>query len=127
MHTLFSIEECGRITAITFHEKPGFETVKAAMDQALEKGTCVLRLWDFSIGTQLSKQDILAIATRGRTMWPEPSRGAIIAQDDLSFGLMRMHDVYRERELQETRTFRTRNAGIEWLNACWQDMFGNDS
>ena len=44
-----------------------------------------------------------------------PSKVAVIAPDDLSFGLSRVYEVYREKDEIELKVFRTEQKGIEWL------------
>lgn len=114
--TKYSIEDVGGITVTTFFVKVDLEITKRAMDNALKNWACILRLWDFAFGVDYSQEDVVEIATKGKAMWPAPSKGAIVVPDDLSFGVMRMHDVYREKEQLETRTFRKRQEAMAWLN-----------
>lgn len=89
--------------------------LKKAMDDVLEKGACDLRLWEFKVGVAIDTSQIEEIAKYGEQIWPVPSRAAIVAPDDLSFGLARIHDVHRDQNKRETMVFRTVQEAIKWL------------
>jgi len=55
------------------------------------------------------------LAKYGKETWPVPSKSAIVAFDDLSYGIMRVHDVFRRQEQHETRVFRTEQEASAWL------------
>lgn len=115
MDKCYSIEKNNGITKICFFRKPKMSELKKAMDDVLEKGDCDLRLWEFKAGVVLDTSQIEEIAQYGEKIWPVPSRAAIVAADDLSFGLARIHDVYRDQNRRETMVFRTIQEAIKWL------------
>ena len=63
-------------------------------------------------------------AARARVLWPDAARVAYVAADPLSFGLLRMFEVFQEQsaafqEQEEfaTRVFRDQVAARAWLEA----------
>jgi hypothetical protein len=66
-------------------------------------------------GIDLSYEEIEKIAEYAKNILPVPSKGAIIVNDDFSFGLMRVHDVHREQEQHETRVYKSKRDAIKWL------------
>jgi hypothetical protein len=58
------------------------------------------------------------IAECGKMRFVRPNRAAFVVSDDLSFGLVRAFEVYREQKgLSTARVFRTRTAALEWLKS----------
>ena len=73
------------------------------------------RLW---IGTRFFKftaDEVRSVASQSRTLWPGAARVAFVAEDDLSFGLIRMFEVYREQENFQTKVFRDEPMARTWL------------
>lgn len=76
-----------------------------------------LRLWDLRHGANLSADDLKNVADIAKSEKFKPSKIAVVAPDDLAFGLARMHEVYREQKNQEYQVFRTEQAATKWLLA----------
>ncbi len=61
----------------------------------------------------LSEIEIQKIAEYGKLKFTSPARVAILAPADLTFGLSRMHEVYKEQAILEERIFRNENDVFE--------------
>mgnify|MGYP006300744487 CR=1 FL=1 len=113
----YSIESADRITIVRFIRKLELEDICKAIDDVAENYLSEFRLWDFSCGSNLSYTEIEQVAEYGKSKFLIPSKVAIIAQDDLTFGSARVHDVYRENGKIEERVFRTEKEAISWLKS----------
>lgn len=115
MDKCYSIEVIDGIAITRFFRKATMSEIIEAMNEVLENHLSPLRLWEFKAGADVDSNQIKDIARYGQKIWPVPSRAAIVASDNLSFGLARIHDAYRVQELHETRVFRTVEAALQWL------------
>lgn len=115
MEKNYSIEVVDRICVTRFSQKPTPSEIISALDDVSAIGEFQRRLWIFHDGVDLKTEEVKKIAKYGLVVWPVPSRAAIVAPDDLSFGLARMHGALREQEGLETRVFRTEQKAIAWL------------
>jgi hypothetical protein len=111
----YSIEVVDEICVVRFFQKPTPSEALSAIDDASDIGKFQRRLWIYQEGADLKTDEIQKIAKHCVEIWPLPSKVAIVASDTLTFGLARMHDVYREQEGVETRVFRTEQEAIGWL------------
>ena len=111
----YSIEVVDEICVVRFSQKPTLSEVLSAIGDASDIGKFQRRLWIYQEGADLKTDEIQKIAKHSVEIWPLPSKVAIVASDTLTFGLARMHDVYREQEGVETRVFRTEQEAIGWL------------
>lgn len=73
------------------------------------------RLWDLSRHLKLSNEDIRLVAEHGKKAWPGPARVALLATDDLSFGLLRVFEAFRSSDGYEIRVFRDEEKALAWL------------
>ncbi len=73
------------------------------------------RLWDLSKHLKLANEDIRLVAERGKRAWRGPARVALLATDDLSFGLLRVFEAFRSSDGYEIRVFRDEEAALAWL------------
>ncbi len=62
-----------------------------------------------------SANEMRAIAARARGHWPGQAQVAYVAAGELSYGLMRMFQVFREEEGYQSRVFRDEQDAEEWL------------
>jgi len=115
MKNIYSVELINGITVIRFNNKPETQDVIDASDEAAKVDKNGLRLWDFSKGLDVSANALEKIADHVKSIPFSPSKIAIFAPDDLTFGLARVHEVYRHQENQEYRAFRTEQEAIDWL------------
>ena len=117
MTKAYTIESTDGITIVRFIRKVVLEDICRAIDDVAENYLSDLRLWDFSCGSSLSFTEIRQVAIYGKSKFLIPSKVAIIAQDDLTFGLARAHDVYREDEIIKEMVFRNEKEAISWLKS----------
>ena len=74
------------------------------------------RIWDVRETTlALSAEDLRQLASRSSRADSGDSRVALLANDDLTFGLSRMYSVFRENENVRVRVFRTLEGAKAWF------------
>ena len=114
----FSIKLIDNIVIITFNKQPDHQSIKFAVDTIKEKYGKHKRLWDVSsCGVNLTQENIMELAEYAKSNLPETTRAAVVASDDLSFGVSREYEVYRETESLETRVFRVYEEALKWLQS----------
>ncbi|MGI9328962.1 MAG: hypothetical protein ACR2PZ_27340 [Pseudomonadales bacterium] len=75
-------------------------------------------LWDFSNGFALTPDEMREIADGAKKVAPRTSRRvAIVAPEDLNYGLLRIFEVYREKEGSQVKVFRNRELASEWISS----------
>ena len=113
----------GGIVQVRFVRPPQVEDFCRALDEVVELDTNQFRLWDFSCGVNWSSAELEKIAAYAKTTVRVPSsKIAIIAPDDLTYGLFRIHDESRVDEYSEQIVFRTETEALHWL---YQQMAGH--
>lgn len=115
MGTHYLIESKDGITTIRFSTSPGLDEICKAIDDVVEKYPSGLRLWDFSNGFNLTDADLKKLGEYGKSKFAIPSKVAVVAPNDLAYGVARVHDVYRENQFLEQRIFRTEQEARAWL------------
>ena len=115
MHNIFSVRLVDGITAIRFTQKPEFSDIIQAIDEASKTDAEGLRLWDLSAGLDLSDPQLRQIAEYGKNKLPASAKVAIVAPQDLTFGITRVYEVYRKHEQLDFMVFRTEQEAIKWL------------
>jgi hypothetical protein len=117
MGTNYRIESKDGITTIRFSTSPGLDDISKAIDDVVEKYPSGLRLWDFSNGFSLTNAELKKLGEYGKSKFATPSKVAVVAPNDLAYGVARVHDVYRENQLLEQRIFRTEEEARAWLTS----------
>ena len=115
MSNKYRIDLIEGIVVIRFNDMPGAKDVIDAIKEVTKLENNKLRLWDIRKGFMLSSDELRNIAFVAKSMNFQPSRIAVLAQNDVSFGLARMAEVFRQQDNQEYRVFRTEQKAIEWL------------
>ena len=110
-----SIDTTGGIITVRFNREPGFEEICLAIDDVADKYPGELRLWDLSCGLSLTNDQVQQLAEYGKSRLYKPARLAIVAPQDLSFGLLRMYEVYRKEDHINQRVFRNEQEARDWL------------
>ncbi len=64
----------------------------------------------------LSSAELVALADRAKEMAHRPDKVAIVASDDLTFGLGRIYAGHRETAEHQMNVFRTEESALEWLD-----------
>lgn len=111
----YSIEIVDGISVTRFSRKPTLSEIISALDDVSAIGEFRRRLWLFCDGADLKTEEIRKIGEYGIEVLPVPSRAAIVAPDDLTYGLARMHEAFREQEGLENKVFRTEQEAMAWL------------
>ena len=118
MSKKYSIEIIDGITVIRFSKIPGFSDFVSAIEDVVTIDKHGRRLWDLSCGVDRKDATIDKIeelAKIGKNALPGPGKAALIAPEDFTFGIARMHDVFRGKENYEIRVFRTEQEALVWL------------
>jgi hypothetical protein len=116
MNKLYRIEKIGDITAVRFTHKPGLEDIRMSIDEAASISTSGLRLWDYShCGWDLTSSQLQKLAEYAKTKFSPPSKVALVATKDLSFGISRIYEAFRKQEGLEIEVFRSGQDALNWL------------
>jgi hypothetical protein len=108
------------ITIVRFKKTPKMEDNKAVLVELAANYPQKLRLWDMrNIVIEQSQSELREIAMNSAATFSSPSRVAFVADDDLSFGLLRIFEVFNDQESRqkETRVFRDYQQATDWLLA----------
>ena len=111
----YTIETDDGIIIVRFSEPPGLVDLIHTIDDIAGNYLSRLRLWDISHGVNLTDSQISALAEYSKSKFTIPSKVAYIAQTDLSFGLARVLEVYREDSMVEQMVFRSERKAQNWL------------
>ena len=111
----YRIESQDGITTIRFPTTPELDDIRRAIDDVVENYLSGLRIWDFSNGFSLTDAELKQLAEYGKSKFSIPSKVAVIALNDLAYGVARVHDVYREDGFCDQRIFRTEQEARAWL------------
>ena len=111
----YSIEKADGIVTIRFQRTLTVEEILEVMDHVAHTEKCNRRLWDATGRFTYTSQEVRRIAVRRKERWPSSARVAFLAADDVSFGLMRLLEVYSEQDNYETKVFRDEQKARHWL------------
>ncbi|HEY9051286.1 MAG TPA: hypothetical protein VIQ03_07065 [Gammaproteobacteria bacterium] len=115
------IDPANDLTSYTVTGKLAAEEVKQVITQFYSGQVTKLVLWDLTNAdlSALHKPDIEAIAQTPRTKSQQRIQGktALVASEDLAFGLSRMYETLTNLEHLpfETHVFRTTTDAMNWL------------
>jgi len=117
MANTYTIEKVSPITVIVFAADPTLVDAKEAIDELAENNSYHLRLWDFSnVLFDFTLEEIKEIARYGKSKFLEQNRLAVVAPQDLAYGILRSFQVYREEDTHSVvNVFRKRHEAMEWL------------
>ena len=114
----YSIEVIDGITITRFSRVPGFSDFVSAIQDVVKIDKHGRRLWDLSCGIDVkdaSGDKVQTLAEIGKSALPGPGKAAIVAPEDFTYGIVRMHDVYRQNMNYEIEVFRTEQEALDWL------------
>ena len=116
MDKIYSLETKDGITSIRFSKTPEMTDLVVIIDYLSENNLYERRLWDLNpCGLNLNINQLQEIALYGKSKFRKPSKLAIVASDDLTYGLSRVFEVHREEELVKTKVFRAEQEARTWL------------
>ena len=113
-----SVDDAANLVRVTLHGVIRIQEALRILDDLTVDGsfTTNRRLWDLGdCVLDLSPEDLEQIATIGKTRDLPRTKGAILANDDLNFGLSRLHEAYRESENIDVRVCRSEQEALTWL------------
>ena len=92
----YTVEIVDDVTAVLFLIKPGPDEIRKSIDEVASISASGLRLWDLSAGGwDLTSEKLEEIADYAKTKLMLPSKVAIVAPKDLSYGLSRVYEALR--------------------------------
>lgn len=113
----YTISYQGSVQIVVFEASPSATSIKEAIEAMAAEKLSDKRVWDFSqSGFTLSPEEIRNVASFAGITYKQPSRVALVASEDLSFGLSRSYNAYRENSGTELEVFRTREEALEWID-----------
>lgn len=125
MSKIYSITQNGDITEISYNRPPEAQDLLDATMEHATPDVSRKRLWGMSCGYNVSSEELQKIAAAGRTIeMPDKSKVAILAPDDLSFGITRIYSVFRKDPRSQHQVFRKREEAIAWLNEPFDEIEG---
>ena len=94
------------------------DEIRKSIDDVASISASGLRLWDLSAGGwDLTSVKLEKIADYAKTKLMLPSKVAIVAPKDLSYGLSRVYEALRRQEGLEIEIFRDEHKALSWLKA----------
>ena len=118
MGIIFDIKELQGVLMVSIEGSPDVEDIKQILDRIqTEPGYAhPARLWDFQKSIfNFSQNEIFDIASHAAAGEHQPAKLAILVKEDLSFGVSRMYEVFRNSDLTETNVFRDKTEALAWL------------
>ena len=103
------------IIIVRFRHTPDALGLVDALDEVARIRPGKLRLWDFSCGADLAHEDIQSVANHANSIALPAGKVAVVAPQDLTYGVFRILAVYREEKQVDVEVFRAGNAAICWL------------
>jgi len=115
----YDISHRDRITRVVLHVHPTVDLTKAIMDELVAEHPCERRLWDLSaIDLNLSAEELRQIARYSREKFSSSDRLALVASADLTYGELRMFEVFRQQDDPPTVwVFRSVAEAEAWLHS----------
>ncbi|REJ73080.1 MAG: hypothetical protein DWQ36_03970 [Acidobacteria bacterium] len=112
----FSITRRGGIHWIEFPARPDLGVMIAAIQTMSGVPESTHRLWDFTEhGLDLTTSELLQIAEEAKLCNSPPLWVAVVGKTDLTFGLLRMFEIFREQSGVVHRAFRSTEEAEAWL------------
>ncbi len=114
----FEIEEYEKYVKLTGYGIATLEDCKKLIRAISKDGAYVSarRLYDLNeCKLRLTSDDMKSLADLAKPLDPSQSRIAVVASEDLNYGLARMHAVFREHDNFSIRAFRDEDEAIRWL------------
>ena len=114
MDSHYHVEILGDILIVRFTETPGHSDIIDAIN-SVSNNEEPLRLWNMSAGTDLTENELYSIIQHEKLTLKDPEKFALVASDNLSFGLSRMYMAYRAHDDLEQDVFRSEKEALDWL------------
>lgn len=118
MNMTFKITKIQDILVVFIKGNPGVDDIKHILDQTQNASgySHSSRLWDFRESNfSFSQNEVLDIASYASEADSQSSKVAILVKEDLSFGVSRIYEVFRQTNLTEINVFRDKAEAVAWL------------
>jgi hypothetical protein len=118
MSMTYEITDMQDILVVSFKGNPGVDDIKRILDQIQDESgySHSYRLWDFQESSfTFSQNELLDIALHASTADNRPAKVAMLVKEDLSFGVSRVYEVFRQTDLTEINVFRNKSEAVAWL------------
>jgi hypothetical protein len=118
MGMTFEITETQDILVISIKGEPCVDDIKQILDQIRNASgyTHSARLWDFQASSfTFSQNEVLDIASYASTADKRPAKVAMLVKEDLSFGVSRIYEVFRNTDLTQINVFKDKTEALTWL------------
>ena len=115
MDKRYSIETADGIVAVRFIQKPEAVDICNAIDDAVEINPSNLMVWDLTCGANLPDDAIQSIVHHASTLQLPAGKAAIVAPQDLTYGLSRVYAAHRVENQVKLSVFRSEPEAREWL------------
>ena len=112
----YTIQILDEVSIVRFTEPPSYSDIINTLNEFSDNEQ-PLRLWDLTSGMNLTTNELISIADHGKKTLKKAAKVAIVAPSDLTFGLSRMHGVYREQDSLDANVFRSKEEAINWLKS----------
>ncbi|MEP5837473.1 MAG: hypothetical protein ABJ322_07125 [Marinobacter sp.] len=112
----YSISDSGDVTIIRLHRDFELPELLAMIDDVAQTTSGDHRIWDLGDYFSFTGEQIRQIADYGKNAVRGPCKIAYVAPNDLTFGLLRMYEVYRSEDGVQAKVFRTEADATDWLN-----------
>jgi len=109
MGMTYEIEEMQNILVVSITGDPNVDDIKRILSQTQNVSgySHNARLWDFQkSGFNFSQNEILDIAAYASSADNRPAKVAILVNEDLSFGVSRVYEVFRQTDMTELKSSR---------------------
>ncbi len=116
----FTLESTESFLRITLHGVARYADIESMWEAVTEDGTFIhpRRLWDMrDCNLDLTYDELTALAEAAKAMDLPDSRGALLAAKDVTFGISRIHSVFRESEKFSVKVFRDEAEAVNWMTA----------
>jgi len=107
------------VLCVVIEGDPKVSDIKSVLDQIRnESGYLNLyRFWDFRLSKfDFSAEDLQEIASYASSADNKQSKVAMLVGQDLSFGVSRMYEVYRQTDKTAVKVFREESEAMAWLH-----------
>lgn len=113
----YQISQEDNIVVIVLNQNISFQTMCDIWDTILTCRTRQKRLWDLTRYTgSFSQDELIEFAKYANDSLAEKSYSAMVASTDLLYGVMRQHQVFRQRDRNTTvNVFRDIRDAKKWL------------
>lgn len=106
------------ITIARFTKLPDLGAIKSVMEELVANYPSERRLWDMrDIVINQTQEELRAVSKQASNTFSKPSRSAFVASDDLTFGVLRIFEVFSEQQNSPSRIriFRSMDDAKAWL------------